>query len=1247
MKAVHTVPSKIARGRAIASPLRSTAEKCLGFARKGGAAVLAALLVLVPITGAAAPLNLANSPLFLATSVEPNITFVNDDSGSMDWGIMVVQGGEGTMILDGRQFSGDRRQRYVHVFCMSDNNDCTLDGDKWDNSSEWDRHEIVPSVAALLAHSKHGADEYGVWRARFSGFNAMYYNPEVTYTPWAGVNEVGAPYGNVDPTEAPLDPYLDEDNDDYREADLENDFEWISDDVPRPFESGSDDIRVQNYYPARYYLWTDTNTNGLVDATDARTLVEIRSSNEPYVHTSGDRADCGNALACTYAEEIQNFANWFSYYHRREHAAKNAIGKFSAAANGVRLAYGTLHDNNSNIIDIASMNPDPASGNKRALLDGLYRTQSTGGTPLRRTLAEAGDYYECSVGSSLWSGCPILPAASGGACQQNFAVLMTDGFWNGNNPTVGNTDDDGNSANTAGNTTFDGDPYWDTFSNTLADVAMHYYERDLDTVLANQVPVTPGIDDADHQHMVTYTVAFGLEGTLDPFDTKTPGDASDTDPTDPSFVGWPSPVRNTTTTLDDMWHAAYNGRGQYLSAKDPTGLSTALSDAISSIAERTGAAASAAVNSRTLSTTTRIFQGRFTSGEWSGELRAIPISVTGAVGAEVWNAKDELISQSASGGWNSNRQILSWDGTSGIAFRWGSLNPGQQTALNTDPGTGSADGEGAARLDYLRGDHSNEGGLGNNYRVRKNGFVLGDITQSSPVYVGAPPFLPDLESTPHSSYRAANSSRREMLYVGANDGMLHGFDSNTGQEKIAYVPDMVFSNLNRLTNPSYAHRYYVNGSPTAGDVFFGGAWHTMVVGGLGHGGKGYFALDVSDPDGSNNPALAFNETNAGNIAQWEFTDAATPDDMGFSYNKPTIAKMHDGSWAAIFGNGYNSVNENAVLYIIDIETAAIIKKFDLGGNPANGLFTPAVIDSDGDFIADYIYAGDLKGNMWKIDVTATNSNSWKVFYRTGGTDKPLFQARDGGGSIQPITERPEIGLHPDGEDGFMVYFGTGKYLEDGDKTPKATPVHTFYGIWDENPTSGNLGGGKSAAVLRNDLLAQSLSNALVGSVPVREVTDNAIRWRPDATTPDHLGWRVDLDLVTGEMSVSNPVLVGGELPRIIFTTLIPETAASCAFGGTSWLMELNPINGGRFPEAVFDINGDGVFDDKDLIGGTGGIPPSGVNPNIGILPEPVVIQDTANNKIIKGLSGSTGAIQTNAQKGSGGKQGRQGWRQLR
>ncbi len=484
-----------------------------------------------------------------------------------------------------------------------------------------------------------------------------------------------------------------------------------------------------------------------------------------------------------------------------------------------------------------------------------------------------------------------------------------------------------------------------------------------------------------------------------------------------------------------------------------------------------------------------------------------------------------------------------------------------------------------------------------------------------------------------------------MIYVGANDGMLHGFDAATGDEKLAYVPNMVFSDLNQLTDRGYVHRFYVNATPTAGDAFFGGTWHTMLVGGLGSGGKGYFALNISDPNGVDTPALAFDELNAGNLVQWEFTDAATPNDMGFSYSQPTITKMHDGSWVAIFGNGYNSTNENAVLYIVDIETGAIIKKFDLGGSPGNGLSTPAVVDSDGDFIADYIYAGDLKGNMWKIDVTATNTNSWDVFYSGGGQDRPLFQARDGGGNIQPITERPEVGLHPDGLDGFMLYFGTGKYLEASDKSPSATPVHTFYGIWDENPTSGNLGGGASAAVVRNDLLAQTLTATTVGSVSVRQVTDNPITWRPGATTPDHLGWQVDLP-VTGEMSVSNPVLVGGELARIIFTTLIPEPAASCSFGGTSWLMELNPQNGGRFSQPVFDVNDDGTFDGSDLIGGTGGIPPSGVNPDIGIMPEPVIIRDTANNKIIKGISGSTGMVTTNAQNAGPPTSGRQSWRQL-
>ncbi|MFQ6023929.1 MAG: pilus assembly protein [Acidiferrobacterales bacterium] len=1206
MKAVHTIRSKIAGGRLTAAPRVLLAGKyCRGGLRRCCASLFAALLALVPLTSAAAPLSLANSPLFLGNSVQPNIFFMLDDSGSMRWEVLL---NTGATAISGAT-NGISRV------------DFTPD-------SVRERAELC------------------------RGYNAVAYDPNVRYTPWYGRSRDNKIYVNADLMES-------------------NGFEEIRLNPYCPDKSGNSNCSSTNYTEAQttsnytidltddaqlevaYFPWNDADSDGEFDLGECGDL----SDNDDGIQFD-DLSSNGTATV-PGSEQERNYANWLSYYRKRDYVVKRAVSEliFNSQA---RMGLSSIHNNDGIGTPIQDINNltlpvnATAQANKDALLTSLSREFSSGGTPLRQGLSDVGQYYEGTTNVSwqnaLFNGSPnhntsetistlspMLNTANGGSCEQNFTILMSDGHWNGGSPSLGNADADGASPNAAGNTSFDGVPYADSDSNTLADVAMYYYERDLRGDLANDVPTLAGVDDNNAQHMVTFTVAFGLEGTLDPFDTRTPGDPTDTDPTDPGFVGWPTPSSNQPETLDDVWHAAYNGRGEFLSAKDPTALTAALSTAIGNIADRTGSAASVAVNSRTLNTDTTLYQARFTSGEWSGELRALPLTTAG-VGAELWNAKDRLISQSASNGWDTNRNIISFDGTSGIAFRWASLSAIQQTALDTDPATTVPDGEGPARLDYLRGDPSNEGG-GNNYRVRNNGFKLGDIVDSAPLYVGAPPFLPDLESVPHSSYRTAKASRREMVYVGANDGMLHGFDASTGDEKIAYVPNMVFANLNELTNQGYVHRYYVNGSASAGDVFFGGAWHTMLVGGLGHGGKGYFALDISDPDG------AFNESNAGNIVKWEFTDAATPDDMGFSYGKATIAKMHDGSWAAIFGNGYNSVNENAVLYIVDIETGTIIEKIALGGSPANGLSTPAVVDTDGDFIADYIYAGDLKGNMWNIDVTSSNTNNWGSFYGTGGTAKPLFQARDGGGSIQPITGRPEIGAHPDGLDGVMVYFGTGKYLEDGDKTPTATPVHTFYGVWDEHPTSGNLGGGAPAAVTPSDLLAQTLTETTIGSVPVREVTDNPITWRP-GTPPDHLGWRVDLP-TTGEMSVSNPVLVGGGLPRIIFTTLIPESTAACAFGGSSWLMELNPQNGGRFDEPVFDVDDDGAFDNNDLIGGSGGIPPSGVKSTIGILPEPVIIQDTANNKIVKGLSGSTGAIDTNTQKGGSGKKGREGWRQLR
>ena len=1174
----------------------------------------------------AGQLSLSTSPLFLGTSVEPNVFFLSDDSGSMDWDIMTL-GNQGRMSLVG----ATQTKTFSYVLPAADNN----------YGFESSNGRILPSEESVQATANMPADAYGVWRGRFSGFNVMYYNPEITYTPWSGVDGAGNPFGNISPLAAPLDPF----NTSSATVNLTALWTWEADDVPRT-TSGNEDIIVTNYYPARYYTWTDSDSDGVVDADDAHTRIEIKPGNAPFVHASGDRGDCANPLSCTYAEEIQNFANWFSYNRRREATAKNAIGNVIGNASNARMGYATLHNNSGvNNIQIASMNTDPVSGNKRTLVDGLYNTQSSNGTPLRQNLRDVGRYYECVSGNLFGvsgSGCPILDAASGGTCQQNFTVLMTDGFYNGSSPSLGNKDGDANTA-------FDGPPFADGVSDTLADVAMHYYERDLSATLANQVPVTGGVDNASHQHMVTYTVAFGVTGELDPFGDKTPADATDTDPNDPGF-NWTNPFSGSSAQqnarrIDDLWHAAYDGRGVFLGAQNPTDLSRSLSEAISNITDRTGAASTVALNSASLSTDTRIFQARFSSGEWSGQLRAIPIDPDGNLGSLLWDAGELLKTQTAFGGWSTNRPIITSDGTTGVPFRWANLSGAQRAALDKNA-TGTFDGFGSQRVDYLRGDTSNENVLPYNFRFRLDDFKLGDIIHSAPVFVGAPPFLysDTIESVPYSTFRANQNTRIPMVYVGANDGMLHGFDAETGEERIAFVPSKVYPTLSALTDPAYLHQYYVDGSPTAGDAFYNGAWHTVIVGTLRSGGQGIFALDITDPS-------TFSEADAMNTVMWQFSDADDTD-MGYTFGEATIAKMQNGQWVAIVGNGYNNTENDgnqsflgeAVLYIIDIETGTLIKKIStqhsmaqsFDGTTPNGLTSPAAVDVDGDFVADLIYAGDLQGNMWKFDVQDSNPNNWDVASAAGPTPKPLFIAKDASNVPQPITVRPQVSQHPDGEGGFMVFFGTGQYMETGDNS--STPpqqVHSFYGIWDQK----GIASGNHTTVASTELQVQTIGTTTFSGETVRTISDNPIDiWGPG--TGEFMGWQVDLPL-TAEKVVSNPLLRTG---RVIFSTLVPSDQP-CDVGGTSWLMELNFQNGGPPNFSVFDLNDDGIFNDNDKATGQVVV---GIDPGLGIMPQPVILDDPAHNRELKIVTGTSGDVKGVANNPGplDPASGRRSWRQL-
>lgn len=698
-------------------------------------------------------------------------------------------------------------------------------------------------------------------------------------------------------------------------------------------------------------------------------------------------------------------------------------------------------------------------------------------------------------------------------------------------------------------------------------------------------------------------------------------------------------------------------------------LSQQLRKAFEDILKKTTSSSSASVNSGSISSLTRIYQARFNTGEWTGQLLAYNLDpATGNVGAVQWDASTlipaastrNIITTNSTGSAASN-----WTGTP-VPFEWASLDSARQTDLVAQQ-----------MVDYIRGDATNEGTAAGKLRVRPK--KLGDIISSSPLYVGAPPFRyrDSLESVSYSSFATSNAGRQGMVYAGANDGMLHGFNATTGAETFAFIPSVVIPRLKNLALPSYSHQYYVDGPPSMGDAFFQNVWHTMLVGGLNKGGQEIYALDITDPT-----VLASAEAQPANVIKWEFTDtdrnsdpaiANGDSDLGLTYSQPTVVRLHNGRWAAVFGNGYNSkaadgsasTTGNAVLYVVDIETGALIQKLDTGFGSAqapsgatwdNGLSTPALVDLNNDRIVEYAYAGDLYGNMWKFDLSSSDPTQWNVAF----SSQPLYQARDAAGNAQPITDRPEVGRGPAGQ-GMIVLFGTGKYLEPVDKIVATTTanqrVQSFYGIIDKN-----LGNPADRPADRADLTTQSIiaettfdPDGSAGSAPlvnVRATTNNEIGSK--------LGWYIDLlSPVKGyqaEKQVSNPIVRNG---NVIFTTLIPD-ADPCNFGGGSWIMEMSMLDGKRLEVTPFDLNNDGKFDANDNIavtladGTTIYVPASGVGSTEGILQSPGVADGTMQQPTGPGtpvqykyLPGSSGNIQRIIENPGKGGVGRQSWRQIR
>ena len=490
----------------------------------------------------------------------------------------------------------------------------------------------------------------------------------------------------------------------------------------------------------------------------------------------------------------------------------------------------------------------------------------------------------------------------------------------------------------------------------------------------------------------------------------------------------------------------------------------------------------------------------------------------------------------------------------GIPWAWDSLSADSRRALNT-LGT-QADSLGSQRLDFVRGDRTREMAGGGTFRNRASRH--GAIVNSKLWYLAGVPGS-GYSATGYGAFKTRLRAREAMLYVGANDGMLHGFSAATGQEKIAYVPFGLHARLPHFTSIQATYHYLVDGSPFTADIDVDGQWRTYLAGFPGLGGRGYFVLDVSDP-------ALFDASSAARLVVMDHTGGADAD-IGHITGEPVrehentaltrqICQLNDGRWALITGNGYNSANEAAVLLIQYLDGARELKKIPAirvstsGAATGNGLSAPRLIDLNGDRIPDVAYAGDLLGNLWKFDLSSSDPGAWRTAF--GGT--PLYVARDASTPVkaQPITSAPVWLAHPQG--GLMVVFGTGRNLTDADRTD--TSIQSLYGVYDDTVVTREahrvklLEGSDRLAASRATLVQQH-----IGQTPTVTGAGGAL-WTvsshpvPYTGADRKKGWYIDLP--PGERVLGNPGWFEGNLVDIFSS--VPATAKT-------WLTTLDAING--------------------------------------------------------------------------------------
>lgn len=944
-------------------------------------------------------------------------------------------------------------------------------------------------------------------------------------------------------------------------------------------------------------------------------------------NNSRDNDNCYR-LVFVGAAEQQNFANWYSFYRTRALATISSANlAFNSLSPSVRITWQDL----ANCTTLGGGDPTRCGDNSLRPFDTAQRKrlfdwmandlQFNTGTPLRATMVRAGEYLRTPA---PWRNDPNSPASTNNpslSCRASYHILMTDGMWNG---TLTTAQQPGNADNSNwdlpdGTQYTPRRPFMDNTSNTLADVAFKYWATDLRPGLDNNVPkymrFTSGADGgywdprnnpANWQHMSNFIVGLALTNSLNianiPWTGQTFGGQGYQNLLS-GAANWPAATSGSDSNVYDLWHAAINSRGEFFSADTPESLVQAFGDILERIMERQSTASRPATSSTVEqddeggSSFVRYFhQSSYASDEaWAGDLTRTARfrrfnTTTGQWDLDeeqIWSARARLDNRNP-----ATRNInIAGSGSSGLqSFTWS--NAGNASTVGTlanllsrDPTAGDAiDTLGEARLNFLRGARALEGST-----FRERYSVLGDIFSSSPVVVSGARMLPSRanrieENTKYTQFRIDQASRRSQIYVGANDGMLHAFDTATGNETFAFIPTAVFHKLHKLTGTNYAHEFYVDGSPVVADVYDGSNWRTILVGTLRAGGKGMFGLDITDPD---NIKLL-----------WEFgPDSITAENavqIGYTFPQPTVARLRNGKWAVVTGNGYHAEGHGdgrAALFLIDAITGNLIQSLEVQGTEGvnNGLSTPRLADNNGDGFADYAYAGDLQGNLWRFDLLGQNASpdrnplqgsiygdrngttaNFKVSY--GG--QPMFTATSTiDDNPQPIMGQPSLVRHPS-RVGYIVVFGTGKYFEIGDNVPITGHAQTIYGIWDMKTKAEST---TADTVTRNKLQEQTFLNNVTGTnalnpndtIAARTLSNNTVTWFDEDGNVDQRGWYVDLQVGNvrrGEMVIEPMINLG----RTLFIQSLIPNDDPCEPGNQNWLYAIDPATGGRTRHFAFD-----------------------------------------------------------------------------